>query len=107
MLVIPNSGKEDISRLYTSPLKVFAHMTSGVPIVASCTPSLMEVLNNNNTALVAPDDSEALATEIMHVIATPNLWRERVARALLDVGSYSWQERALRIKNFLEDPRQT
>ncbi|MFQ5857321.1 MAG: glycosyltransferase, partial [Anaerolineae bacterium] len=33
VLILPNSAKEDISRLYTSPLKLFEYMASGRPIV--------------------------------------------------------------------------
>ncbi len=101
VLVIPNSGNGSISRLYTSPLKLFAHMMSGVPIVASDLPSLREILNENNAILVKPDDSEALYQGIQNVLEK-RINADILARnALQDVQEYSWKIRAKKIIDFL------
>jgi len=94
VLVIPNSGKQDISKYHTSPLKVFAHMASGRPIVASDLPSLREVLNETNAVLVAPDDSRALADGIQRVLSDWEFAERIAGQALQDVRRYSWKNRA-------------
>jgi glycosyltransferase involved in cell wall biosynthesis len=101
VLVIPNSGSDTISRLYTSPLKLFAHMASGVPIVASDLPSLREVLTEGNAVLVKPDDSTSLYMGIQTILEK-RINADILARqALQDVEQYSWKLRAQRIINFL------
>ncbi|MEK7581842.1 MAG: glycosyltransferase, partial [Patescibacteria group bacterium] len=67
VLVLPNSAKEEMSKSYTSPLKMFEYMASGRPIVASDLPSLREVLNENNAVFVKPDDPESLAEGIKKI----------------------------------------
>ncbi len=95
VLVLPNSSKEDISKLYTSPLKLFEYMASNVPIVASDLPSLREVLNEQNAVLVSPDNPNALAQGIESAFGRDDLARS----ALRDVEKYSWDERAKSILN--------
>ncbi|MDD2935317.1 MAG: glycosyltransferase family 4 protein, partial [Candidatus Pacebacteria bacterium] len=102
VLVIPNSGKSKVSSFYTSPLKVFAHMSSGVPIVASDLPALKEVLNKNNSILVEPDSSESLAEGIKKVLEDKNLAENISRQALLDVAKYTWQKRAKAILNHIK-----
>ena len=101
VLILPNSGKSDISAKYTSPLKLFAYMASGRPIVASDLPSLREVLSEKNAFLVAPDDPEALAEGIRYALAHPEEAAKRAAQALGDVKRYTWESRAKNILSFI------
>lgn len=94
VLVIPNTSKDVVSKLYTSPLKVFSSMASGVPIVASDLPSIREVLNEHNSVLVTPDSPQALLTGVMKVLEEAPLADIMAKQALLDVSRYSWDERA-------------
>ena len=55
ILVLPNSGKTEISRIRTSPMKMFEYMASKRPIIASNLSSLREILNKDNSILVSPD----------------------------------------------------
>lgn len=100
VLVIPNSAKSDVSRLYTSPLKVFAHMASNVPIVASDLPSIREVLNERNSVLVEADSPLMLAGSIRNVINDVENTKIRCQQAFKDVLEYSWIKRAQKILNF-------
>lgn len=101
LLVLPNSGKSDISAKYTSPLKLFAYMASGKPIVASDLPSLREVLSEKNALLVRPDDPDALAEGIRYALAHPEEAARRAAQALEDVKQYTWESRAKSILAFI------
>jgi glycosyltransferase involved in cell wall biosynthesis len=101
LLVLPNSGKTDISAKYTSPLKLFTYMASGKPIVASDLPSLREVLSEKNAFLVKPDDPEAFAEGIRYALAHPDEAAQRAAQALEDVQRYTWDARARHILEFV------
>jgi len=103
LLVIPNSGKSDISRLYTSPLKVFAHMTSGVPILASDLPSLREVLNENNAFFAEADNPESFARAIDYILCHPDEAKIKAKQAQKDVLQYTWEKRVGIIINFLKN----
>lgn len=97
VLVLPNSGKEVLSAKYTSPLKLFTYMASGVPIVASDLPSLREVLSEKNAYLVPADTPEALAQGIQEALAHPEDANARAMQARADVQEYTWEKRAQKI----------
>ena len=97
VLVLPNSGKEDISKLWTSPLKMFEYMASKRPIVASDLPSLREILSEKNSILVEPDNPQALARGIGEILLNPQLSNRISTQAFSDVQKYSWQKRAEKI----------
>lgn len=101
VLLLPNSGKSDISAKYTSPLKLFAYMASGRPIVASDLPSLREVLSEKNAFLVKPDDAEALAEGIRYALAHPEEASKRAEQALRDAKRYTWESRVKLILSFV------
>jgi len=100
ILLLPNSAKEDISRFYTSPMKLFEYMTSGNPIIASDLPSLKEILNESNAYFFEPDNSESLAGVIKEVLNNYTEATNKAKRALELVQNFSWAERAKKIKAF-------
>ncbi len=101
ILVIPNSAHDMVSRLYTSPMKLFEYMASGRPIVASDIPSLREVLNDSNAYLFTPDDVDDLARVINLVLNDKNS-QQRAKKALGDVKEYTWDKRAGAILDFIK-----
>jgi glycosyltransferase involved in cell wall biosynthesis len=106
VLVIPNSAKFPISQLYTSPLKLFAHMMSGVPIVASDLPSIREIVSEAEVVFCRPDDPVDLAKKIQNVVSSSENDQNRLTLAAKQkVARYTWDNRALEILHFLEKSR--
>jgi glycosyltransferase involved in cell wall biosynthesis len=99
-LVLPNTGKEKISKYYTSPLKLFEYMASQRPIIASRLPSLTTVLNDSNCVFFRPDDANDLVKKINQVLADAMLSKRISDRAYQEVGEYSWERRAEKILEF-------
>jgi glycosyltransferase involved in cell wall biosynthesis len=102
VLVLPNTGAEERSLKYTTPLKLFEYMASGVPIVASEVQSFAPFLRHQeNALLLRPDDPKALAWAIRTLLEDKAL-RERLAReAYVNVQGYSWHKRAESILEFI------
>ena len=98
--MLPNSGKEKISSHYTSPLKLFEYMASGVPILASDLPSIREILNNDNAIFFNPDNSTDLTRKIERCINDNDFLDEISRESLQDVRQYSWILRARKIIDF-------
>ncbi|MBL1434032.1 glycosyltransferase family 4 protein [Candidatus Wolfebacteria bacterium] len=96
LLILPNTAKQDISKFYTSPMKLFEYMASKTPILASNIPSISEILNTSNSYLVEPDNPKKLASIIKSVFKDEDRFeRSKAARA--DIEDYSWKKRADRI----------
>ncbi|HXK21910.1 MAG TPA: glycosyltransferase family 4 protein [Myxococcota bacterium] len=94
VLVLPNSARFPQART-TSPLKLFEYMAARRPIVATRIPALEGLLRHGHNAwTVAPDDPEALAEGIEHVLASPELAARLADRAWQDVQGYTWRRRA-------------
>lgn len=97
VLVLPNSAKSDDASLYTSPMKLFEYMASGVPIVASNVPSLREVLSDESAAFFTPDDSRDLADKVLTLITDTRKAALLAAHARSTAEAYSWKKRAASI----------
>ncbi len=99
--VLPNSAKSEISRLHTSPLKLFEYMASGTPIVASDLPSLREVLRDQeNAILVEADNASALANGIKLILNDRVLADRLAATARKEVEAMTWAARAESVIRF-------
>lgn len=94
ILVLPNTSKEKISKLYTSPMKMFEYMASRKPIVASDLPSIREILNEGNCKFFKPDDAGELALAILNVLKNEEFSRQISEKAYVDVREYTWNKRA-------------
>jgi hypothetical protein len=101
VLVVPNSAKNDLSARYTSPLKLFAHIASGIPLVVSDIPSLMAVTGHELVIPTAPDSKEALAATLNDVLGSMQ-YRQQKAQELKQTAiRYTWTNRAEKITDFL------
>jgi glycosyltransferase involved in cell wall biosynthesis len=101
ILVLPNSAKEDISRLYTSPMKLFEYMASGTPIVASDLPSLKEVLDEEESCFFEADNPQSLVSVIEKVMQAEDKAAGKAERAFSKVRNYTWEERSKKILKFI------
>lgn len=100
VLLLPNVPSTIESTSYTSPIKMFEYMASGVPIVASDLPSIREVLNGSNSILVTPGDPGALLAGITQAFEKEA--RKLALRAKEEVKAYTWDARALKIFHFIQ-----
>ncbi len=105
VLVLPNSAQAEISRIGTSPMKLFEYMAASRPIVGSDLPSLREILHEQNAFLVPPDDADALAQGIQAIVTDPQRGTALAAQARRDASAHTWGNRARRILTFLREPR--
>lgn len=94
VLILPNTGREDISRYWTSPMKLFEYMASGTPIVASRLPSIEEVVDEDTVFFAEPDSPESFARAIQKAI---DGGLEKGKRAQEKAARYTWSARAEKI----------
>jgi glycosyltransferase involved in cell wall biosynthesis len=87
---------------FMSPLKLFEYMASGNPIISSDLPSIREVLNENNSLLVSPDDPAALSRGIEQVVNNPSLAAKIAQQAAIDILKYTWRQRAFIILSAID-----
>lgn len=92
--VLPNTGTDEISVKFTSPLKLFGYMASGTVVLSSDLPSLREVLSEDTAYFASADDAASFAQGIQRIIAEPAQAHEKAARARALVEGYTWESRA-------------
>jgi glycosyltransferase involved in cell wall biosynthesis len=103
VLVLPNPSSA-ISDLFTSPLKLFEYMASGLPIVASDLSSIREILADERNALLAqPGNPESFVTAIRRLKTDRALGKRLADQALVDVRAYTWERRAEKLEALLRD----
>lgn len=72
--VVPAPGQDEMSREFTSPLKLFEYLAAGAPVVAADVPSINQLVTNEVQALlVPPDDPSAMARGINRLLEEKGL----------------------------------
>lgn len=103
VLVLPNTASEERSLRYTTPIKLFEYMASGVPIVASNVESFKFYLKDNlNAFLFEPDNSESLGIKINELLSDAGLCKIVSMKASHDVKEFTWGKRAESILHFID-----
>ena len=96
-------GNNVQSRYFTSPMKLFEYAASGVPMIVARQPTTMSLVHDGEEALLAsPDSPRELADAISRLIRAPEEAVRLAARAQEWVRQYSYNERAQRYQNFLD-----
>ncbi len=85
------------------PIKLFAYLAAGRPILAPALPDTAELLADGDTALlVPPDRPEAAAAALDRLLREPGLAEKLSQRALRSAEALTWDRRAEKIADFLE-----
>ncbi|HXI02017.1 MAG TPA: glycosyltransferase family 4 protein [Candidatus Saccharimonadales bacterium] len=97
--VVPLPSESSVeARDFTSPLKLFEMMASGLPVVSTSLPSIREYLENGREALlVPPDDPRALAYGIRRILTEEPLRASLSAAATERAKEFTWEGRGRRI----------
>lgn len=101
VLVIPNTAKNKLSSEYTSPLKLFAHMTAKKPLLVSEIPSLKTVLGQDAAFYFEPDNPESLAINLEKIVQNLAISNKKANKAFEMSKQYSWNNRARAISSFI------
>ena len=84
------------------PLKVYAYLAAGRPILAPAAADTAELLVHDDTACLVPPDDVAAAAAALDRLATDPAYASALAeRARLRSASLTWDRRAARIIDFL------
>ncbi len=101
-LVIPNTAKNELSNTYTSPLKLFAYMTSLKPILASRIPSIQNIVSDDDVFFFNPDDAVDLHSTIVKAIESEMVSKEKARHAYEKSTQFTWAKRAESILQFIK-----
>ncbi|TAJ15983.1 glycosyltransferase [Patescibacteria group bacterium] len=85
VIVLPNTGIDEFSTRFTSPLKLFTYMKNEIPIVASDLQSIREVVDERTAYLVPSDDALAFGGGIEDALIGGNA---RAQEALKRIEEY-------------------
>jgi putative flippase GtrA len=102
VLALPNTAKEDISKYYTSPMKLFEYMASRVPIVASRIPSIEEIVTKREVFFAEADNALSFSKTIEKAAVERKEVERRTERAYVKVLEFTWGKRAQRIFSFID-----
>ncbi len=102
ILVLPNLGKIEISKSWTSPMKMFEYMASKRPIISSNLSSLREILNENNAILIRENSPGDLADGINSALKNKGFSDKISSCAFQDVQKYTWKKRIDNILKFIK-----
>ena len=101
ILVLPNTSKDEASRVETSPVKLFEYMASGRPIIASDLPSIRNIVDDSMVFFAEADIPSSFARAIHTAFADPKETDQRVERGSREVQKYSWEKRNAAILEFV------
>lgn len=99
VLVLTGDSSSETARFYTSPLKLFTYMASGIPIIAADLPSFRDVLSERE-AFFFESNATALREALVFAITHREDAAGRASAARQKVQAFSWTARARTISAF-------
>ena len=101
ILIIANSGVDDVEKNYTAPLKLFEYLAAGRIIIASDVPAIREFLDDTAAVFVEPDNALKLADAIQRISDDPEKQKKLISNSSELAKKFTWQKRAEKIINFI------
>lgn len=103
LVIPPASAPLERHRHCVLPMKTFAYLAAGRPILAPVSPDTAELLSDGaNALLVPPDQPDLAASALDRLLADPALAARLAENAARQAESLTWDHRAARIAAFLE-----
>jgi glycosyltransferase involved in cell wall biosynthesis len=103
LLIPPSRAPLERHRNCVLPLKLFAYLAAGRPILAPVAPDTAELLRDGENALLVPPDRPDLAAAALdRILAEPALTDRLSGNAKLLSEGLTWDARAARIAAFLQ-----
>ncbi|MFT7507225.1 MAG: glycosyltransferase involved in cell wall biosynthesis [Acidimicrobiales bacterium] len=97
ILIVPNNPITKESCEYTSPIKLFAHMASGIPLLVSNLPSLRAIVGNEEVTFFTPGDSDSLAAAVAQIFDDYEGARYKSMHTQKVSSKFTWKSRATSI----------
>lgn len=95
--VVPTSSEGD-GLLYTSPLKLYEYLGSGIKVVSSRMPSIESAITDDFVYFSNPDDPESFASSIIEALEDKSFDSEKVKNF---AKNFTWDKRAERLLEFI------
>jgi glycosyltransferase involved in cell wall biosynthesis len=103
LLIPPSRAPLEQFRNCVLPLKLFAYLAAGRPILAPVSPDTAELLTDGeNALLVPPGEPDLAARGLDRLLGEPALAAKLAAGALSQASELTWDRRAEKIEAFLE-----
>ena len=97
ILIVPNNPISKESTDYTSPIKLFAHMASDVPLLVSDLPSLRTIVNEEEVFFFEAGSHESLRAQVTYVLSAGEEAKKRSIASRESSKQYTWSRRAQQI----------
>jgi glycosyltransferase involved in cell wall biosynthesis len=101
--VVPAPAGDEMSRDFTSPLKLFEYLAAGTPVIATDVPAINQLVRHNHEVLLSPpDDARAMATCINTLLEDQKLGERLSHRGREWARSYTSLERGRKLMAFFK-----
>jgi glycosyltransferase involved in cell wall biosynthesis len=103
LLIPPSRAPLEQYRNCVLPLKLFAYLAAGRPILAPDAPDTAELLSDDVNALLVPPGNAGAAAAALDLLRDPALAARLGAGAYVASGELTWDKRAENIERFLTE----
>jgi len=100
VVLVLGTAKNEESYRYTSPMKIFEYLAAGRSTVASRTPAVASIMQEDTAFWYEPDDARSLAHAI-HEAYTSSAAPAKIAAGRALAAAHTWRRRAERILAFM------